>query len=394
MGDSGDTTPDVLIAEDNSDMRRLLTVLLSREFRVHATKNGREALEAVRSRRPSLVLTDVMMPEMSGTELCREIKSDVDLRGIPVVLITSKAEREMKVEGLELGADDYVTKPFHPRELTARVRSLVKLRSLQEEVSVQNALLKSTNQELHATLSELKEASVQLVQAERLAAVGELAAGVAHEINNPMNFATNALRTLAEYVEDVVVVAERITAVNWDRREAITAEVEELEGLKDRIRFSEVADSLAELVRIVTEGLERTHRLVGDLRDFASPGDGRRRDVDLVRGLETTVHLVRHAMREAGVNLRVDLPERLPLIDGDSRALNQVFLNLLKNAAEAFDGGGGSVALTAWARDSSVVVNVRDDGPGISSEVRSRIFEPFYSTKGAGKGTGRTNRAT
>ena len=106
--------PEVLVVEDNADMRRLLVDLVGREFRVRAARNGREGLEAVRERHPDLVLTDVMMPEMSGTELCRALKSDPTTQAIPVMLVTSKAEREMKIEGLELGADDYVTKPFHP----------------------------------------------------------------------------------------------------------------------------------------------------------------------------------------------------------------------------------------------------------------------------------------
>ena len=110
-------TPEVVIAEDNAEMRRLLAFLIGREFRVRVASNGRTALEAVRESAPALVVTDVMMPEMSGTDLCRALKEDPETLGIPVMLVTSKAEREMKIEGLELGADDYVTKPFHPREL-------------------------------------------------------------------------------------------------------------------------------------------------------------------------------------------------------------------------------------------------------------------------------------
>jgi CheY-like chemotaxis protein len=157
-------TPEVLIAEDNAEMRRLLAFLIGREFRVRVASNGRRALEAVRESAPEVVVTDVMMPEMSGTDLCQALKQDPETRGIPVILVTSKAEREMKIEGLEMGADDYVTKPFHPRELLARVRSLVRLRQLQEEIAAQNASLEASNAELERALTELKEAEVQLVQ--------------------------------------------------------------------------------------------------------------------------------------------------------------------------------------------------------------------------------------
>ena len=378
----------MLICEDNADMRRLLSFLIGQEFRVRLAANGREGLEMVRVSAPDLVLTDVMMPEMSGTELCREIKGSPETQGIPVVLVTSKAEREMKIEGLELGADDYVTKPFHPRELLARVRSLVRLRGLQEQLAVQNALLKSTNAELQATLEELREAGVQLVQSERLAAVGELAAGVAHEINNPMNFATNALKTLRGYVEDVCSVTQTIAAIDWGNRDTLASRVRELEKLKERLEFDDVADSLSELIEIVTQGLDRTHRLVGDLRDFASPGDGRRTQVDLARGLRTTAQLVGHALRAAGVELEMAVPEALPFVEGDARALNQVFLNLLKNAAEALHGRGGTVHVSARSEGDSVLVQVRDDGPGIPADLLPKLFAPFFSTKEAGRGTG------
>ena len=380
--------PEVLVCDDNPDMRRLVSHFVGREYRVRVAANGREGLEAVRERHPDLVLTDVMMPEMSGTELCQTLKNDPRTAGIPVLLVTSKAEREMKIEGLELGADDYVTKPFHPRELMARVRSFVKLRCLQQELAVGNARLESTNVELEATLRELREATVQLAQAERLSAVGELAAGVAHEVNNPVNFAMNSLRTLRDYVDDVRSVIERISALDWSDPRKLERELRELEKLRKRVEFDDLADSLCELVDIVNEGLERTHRLVGDLRDLAAPAAGRQDGVSLLRGLETTIQLVKHSYRDAGVELEVDLPGALPPVAGDPRALNQVFLNLLKNAAEAFEEPGGTVWVTAEAGESEIQVRFRDDGPGVPADVRARIFQPFFTTKGAGRGSG------
>ncbi len=384
-----DGTGEVLIVEDNADMRRLLADLVSREYRVRVARNGREGLDLALVQAPDLILTDVMMPEMSGTELCKAVKEHPDLGDVPVVLVTSKAEREMKIEGLEFGADDYVTKPFHPRELMARVRSLVRLRLARRELAVRNDQLESTNAELILAMAELKQAGAQLVHAERLAAVGELAAGVAHEINNPVNFAMNAARTLRCVVDDVREVAKHVAAIDGENADELKRQIQALGDLRDRLGFDESAATLEELSGIVTEGLERTAELVGDLRDFAAPGGHERGEMDLARGLRTTLRLVGHTLVSRSIEVHTDLPEGLPRTIGDARALNQVFLNLLKNAAESFEGRGGSIWVAARAEGNGVAVSIRDDGPGMSPEVRQRLFEPFFTTKGdTGTGLG------
>jgi signal transduction histidine kinase len=381
-------TPEVLIVEDNAEMRRLLAFLIGREFRVRVANNGRTALEAVQQAAPELVVTDVMMPEMSGTDLCRALKENPETRGIPVVLVTSKAEREMKIEGLELGADDYVTKPFHPRELLARVRSLVRLRQLQEEIAAQNASLEASNADLERTLAELKEAEVQLVQAERLAAVGELAAGVAHEVNNPLNFARNSLSTLRTYVDDLRNVAQRVADLDTSNPSKLSQQLEELEREKSELGFADLADALKELVAIVNEGLDRTAHLVSDLRDFAAPRRGEKHPVNIGAGLRSTVHLLGQKFRESGAEVTLEVEKPVPTVLGDASALNQVFLNLLKNAAEAIEGRGGAIRVEVGLEEAHVVVRVHDTGPGIEAAVKARLFEPFYTTKSAGEGTG------
>jgi len=380
--------PEVLVVEDNAEMRRLLAFVVGREYRVRTARNGREALDAVRERAPDLVLTDVMMPEMSGTELCRAIRGDPETAGLPVVLVTSKAEREMKIEGLEGGADDYVTKPFHPRELLARVRALVRLRQLQRDLEERNRTLERMNEELERALADLKEAEVAVLQAERLAAVGELAAGVAHEVNNPVNFALNALRTLGSQVQALAELARALSALDASDPAALARQFRELEHLRGELAPQEAADELLELVAIVSEGLERTYRLVGNLRDLAGPGHGARLPVNLRRGIESTLQLLGRDLQEAGVTVRTDLGREPLVVQGDAGALNQVFLNLLKNSAEALEGSCGTVWIEARRQGAWVELAIRDDGPGIPADVRERLFEPFFSTKEAGRGSG------
>jgi len=385
---AADDRPEIVIAEDNGEMRRLLAHLLSHEFRVREAKNGREALALVREHAPDLVLTDVMMPELSGTELCRALKADAETAGIPVVLVTSKAEREMKVEGLELGADDYVTKPFHPRELLARVRALVRLRRLSAEVEERNEALEAANVQLAKTLEDLNAAQVQIVHAERLAAVGELAAGVAHEVNNPVNFALNAVRMLKVHVEGMAAVAQGLASLDLDDPSKLPGQTKLLLGLRDQLGVEDMAHDVAELVSIASEGLERTQRLVGDLKDFAAPGRSAGGPVDVARGLRSTLQLLAHTLASAGVRVEAQVAVQLPFVRGDAAALNQVWLNLLKNAGEALETRGGTISVEARSEGREIVVQIRDDGPGVSDEVRARLFQPFVSTKEAGRGTG------
>ena len=374
--------PELVVAEDNADMRHLLVHLLSAEFRVRAARNGREALDFVRERMPDLVVTDVMMPEMSGTELCEAIKTDPVLAGVPVMLVTSKADREMKIHGLELGADDYVTKPFHPRELVARARSLVRLRSLQLELAEQNAALERA-------LEHLRQTEVALVQAERLAAVGELAAGIAHEVNNPVNFALNSLRMLKETVKQVRDFASRVQSLDWRDVAKLPESAREFERLESEVGLGEIGATLDELVGIVIEGLDRTSRLVRDLRDFGA-GEREPEAIDVRSAIDSTLQLLRPHFADRRVKVECNYAAELPLITADPSGIKQVLLNLLKNAADALDETGGTVRIgVATSHEGrSVEVRVADNGPGIEAELRSRIFDPFFTTKSAGKGTG------
>lgn len=376
-GLEADGRSEILIAEDNPDMRNLLATLLGREFRVRTARNGREALDLIGQSMPDLVLSDVMMPEMSGIELCREVRLNQETNSLPVVLVTSKAEQEMRAEGLELGADDYITKPFHPRELMARVRTLVRVRRLQRELAKQNERLQST-------LDELKQAEVQLVVSERLAAVGEIAAGIAHEVNNPVNYALNAARAIEFELEGIESFTKAVEKASEANSNAQFPDAGELTKLHD------LSSAIAELSKIVQAGLERTQSLVADLRDFAAPGrtNGQTPDTNLENGLHSTLQLLGPALSDANALVTVEVQERLPWVHADLGAINQVFLNLLKNALDAFDGKGGEINIRARHDEREITIEIEDNGVGIPDEMISQIFAPFVTTKEAGKGTG------
>ncbi|MGW8323073.1 MAG: ATP-binding protein, partial [Thermodesulfobacteriota bacterium] len=172
--------PTVLVVEDNPDMRAFIVDCMSQNFRVRTAIDGEDGWQKVPKIMPDMVVSDIMMPNRNGYELCASIKNDPDLRHIPVLLLSSKSEVAMKVEGFEHGADDYLTKPFNPRELLARVKNLIRVRRLEKEVQ-------QRNRQLEKALLELKDAQSQLIHSEKMASVGLLSAGLVHEVNNPLN---------------------------------------------------------------------------------------------------------------------------------------------------------------------------------------------------------------
>jgi signal transduction histidine kinase len=375
-----DTIAEVLIAEDNPDMRQLLKILMGKYYRVRVARNGCEALALARTHKPDLILSDVMMPEMDGIELCREIKNGEETSSIPVILVTSKAEGEMKLEGLERGADDYVTKPFHPRELLARVRSLIRASVLRRELALKNT-------QLGETLEELQRAEVRLVQSERLAAVGELAAGIAHEVNNPVNFALNAARALAKTIKEMNSLSLAIADTDTDLEISDTV-VSQQTGAHEELRALSI--DILELGEIVSQGLERTQALVANLRNFGSPNEQNRAktDVELESILRSAVNQMKPTFSQSKIVVSLEVSGTPQSVSGDKDAIGQVVLNLLKNASDACGEAGGHVGVQLVRTSDNVEFRVSDDGPGLSPEAQRRLFEPFFTTKPAGKGTG------
>jgi signal transduction histidine kinase len=166
--------------------------------------------------------------------------------------------------------------------------------------------------------------------------------------------------------------------------------VAELQRVEAEVGLEEAAATLAELVAIVVEGLERTSRLVSDLRDFGAPGEREHAPLDLRAVLDSTLTMLGPLFSRSRVRVEREIAPDLPLVTGDASALKQLLLNLLKNAAEVLEERGGTVRITAarGTEGRGVVVSVADDGPGIDPALAERVFEPFFTTKPAGRGTG------
>jgi len=313
----GGRRPRVLVVEDHDEMRELLRGLLAPSCDVTAAVDGDTGLAAAKAQLPDLVLSDVMMPGLAGTALAQALKQDPALRATPVLLLTARSGPESALEGFGAGADDFIEKPFHPRVLLARVRAHLQLRAL----------------------------SLQLASQARLAAIGTLAAGVGHDVRNPVNAVLNGVRALLQR--------------------------EDLEETQRR------------LLKVVEDGAGRIERISAALLHHASPGDrGGWRPVDLCAGLEATLSLMQHELTQ--VTVHRDFAAQ-PRVVAPAAELNQVFLNLIDNARKA---GAKTVWLRVRAEGRRVKVAVEDDGPGVPPELTARLFVPFATGRAPGEGTG------
>jgi len=342
-------------------MRTFIAFQLQDDFKLIQARDGIEGVAMATQHRPDLIISDVMMPGKDGYQVCREIKTDPHTKHIPVILLTAKAELSEKISGLEYGADDYLTKPFNAQELKAKIRSLIQLRRLEREIQ-------NRSEELERTLKMLQETQTQLVHSEKMAALGLLVAGIAHEVNNPVSFAKGSLSNLRRYLGQV--------------REALENRPETRQVL---VQFNKLLQDIEQSLNIVKAGLDRTEGIVTDLKTFARKDEQHTKRVDIQEGLEATIKLIQHEIAER-ITLHRDYGIREPveIIPGQ---INQVFMNLFQNAIHAIPEKG-EIWIRSWEDGDRVHISVRDSGKGIRKEHLGRIFEPFFTTKEVGQGTG------
>ncbi|WP_437538564.1 ATP-binding protein [Sorangium sp. So ce726] len=346
--------PRLLVVEDNPDMRSYIEDTLLAEYEIALATNGREALEAVRASRPDVIVSDVMMPEMDGFELVRQLKRDPELRSIPIILLTAKASRAETVGGLEVGADDYLGKPFDPLELKARVRAAERLHRAYQE-------LEAKNSELATALKTLSETQEELVQAGKMAAIGTLVAGLSHELNNP-----------------VAIILMNAQLVLKRQRDG--------HGVPDE-------HLLLKVLRTIEQQAHRCSDLTRALLDYSRGKTIGRELCDVSAALRRAHELSTPRAHERRVHLKVNSSTAAPLpaVLVNPAQLDSALLNVIGNAIDATPRGG-TVAAEAHPlpyRDvEGVQIEVHDTGCGIRAEDLDRLFEPFFTTKPPGQGTG------
>ncbi len=416
-GRSGDPV-EILVVEDSpTQARQLLHLLELRGYRLSSAASGKEALLTLERRRPTLVITDVVMPEMDGYQLCRRIKADRRTQQIPVMLLTALSDAQDVVKGLECGADCFVAKPYEEAYLLSRIESVLANRhlppsgppqqgvevlfagrrrviaadslqilnfllsayeaavqrhrelsqarddlavlseQLEERVRERTATLEAevherrrVQESLRAKTEEIRAMSQQLWQAGKLASVGELAASIAHELNNPL--ATVSLRV-----------------------EALLAQ-------------AAPGGPAHQPLDVIAREVERMSTLVANLLDFSRRAVSQISTINVAEETTKTLELIHYHLRNHRITVVSDFPPEAPLIRADRQQLRQVFLNLFTNASDAMPNGGTLTVRARAADPTRVLIEVADTGVGIMPEHLPKVMEPFFTTKPEGKGTG------
>jgi DNA-binding response OmpR family regulator len=359
-------------------------------YDVIAARSGEETLELLSVQVVDCILLDAALPGMSAKETCRYLKESPAVRDVPVLVLAAADDRASALEWLAAGADDYLTKSLELEVLKARVRAQLRRRQFEDETRrVRERLLKSEilaseeraareiaetraalveelerkNHDLRKAYAELEATQGRLVQSAKMASLGELVAGVAHEINNPLAFVLSHLGTAEQCLREVEGALGGLTLESvqkpWQRA------LDRLGGMR--------------------LGLERMRELVVKLRTFSRLDEGEIKAVSLRECVDSVLTILGHRLGDRiSIEQRIGEPDIIECMPG---LLNQALMNLVTNAIDAV-AGVGRIVVFARPEADAYVIRVEDTGPGIPAELRQRVLEPFFTTKAVGQGTG------
>lgn len=368
---------------------------LVKEEEIILSSSPLQTLRIIEQEDVDILILDVVMPEADGFEILKAVRANPKYEFISIIMLTALTDKESFVKSFALGASDYITKPINEDEFYARVRVAIRLR--EKHLNIKNLLdlTAQQNMELKEINAKLTEARMNLLQADKMAAVGHLAAGVAHEMNNPLGFVNSNFEVLKIYFSKIVGYLDFIDSKLGEcagvENDSVKSAMAQISETSLKLKLAAVRADIDDLLSQSQSGLKRLSDIVLSLRTFSHvDNEDEKSDYNLKDIMDQVLLMSRNGSKYVA-EVETHIPQEMTVYCNKGQ-LAQVFMNIIVNSVQAIKSqqrdGMGHIKISAEVQQGFVYVHIADDGPGIPEHNYSKIFNPFFTTKEVGQGTG------